>query len=73
MYFRECPDCGCYLDPGEICDCKRSRSEPETERAASELTTEAAHGRMSIECAHITLANYHTNNITTTERMSICD
>ena len=19
---RRCPDCGAYLDPGEICDCK---------------------------------------------------
>lgn len=22
MYFRECPHCGCHLDPGERCDCK---------------------------------------------------
>lgn len=22
-YFRECPDCGAKLDPGEKCDCKR--------------------------------------------------
>lgn len=21
MYFRICPCCGAYLDPGEICDC----------------------------------------------------
>ena len=20
-YFRECPKCGCHLDPGEVCDC----------------------------------------------------
>lgn len=20
-YSRKCPDCGAYLDPGEICDC----------------------------------------------------
>ncbi len=23
-YFRECPDCGAKLDPGEKCDCKRT-------------------------------------------------
>lgn len=22
-YYRTCPDCGCNLDPGEICDCKK--------------------------------------------------
>lgn len=22
MYFRECPHCGCHLDPGEMCDCQ---------------------------------------------------
>ena len=22
MYFRECPYCGCHLDPGESCDCR---------------------------------------------------
>lgn len=21
-YYRICPDCGCYLDPGERCDCR---------------------------------------------------
>ena len=21
-YYRTCPECGCNLDPGEICDCK---------------------------------------------------
>lgn len=23
QYYRTCPDCGCNLDPGEICDCKK--------------------------------------------------
>lgn len=27
MYARICPDCGCYLDPGERCDCKQQREE----------------------------------------------
>ena len=22
MYCRICPDCGAYLDPGEVCDCR---------------------------------------------------
>lgn len=22
MYYRECPYCGCNLDPGEHCDCR---------------------------------------------------
>ncbi len=25
MYARICPDCGCYLDPGERCDCKQQK------------------------------------------------
>lgn len=23
---RQCPDCGAYLDPGEICDCQKQES-----------------------------------------------
>ncbi len=22
-YWRECPRCGCHLDPGEVCDCEK--------------------------------------------------
>ena len=22
MYYHECPYCGCYMDPGERCDCQ---------------------------------------------------
>lgn len=33
MYFRICPECGAYLDPGEACDCKK---EPPPEAATSE-------------------------------------
>lgn len=31
MYFRICPVCGCYLDPGEKCECetKQEAHEPE--------------------------------------------
>lgn len=31
MYARICPECGCYLDPGEKCDCAEER-EKEQER-----------------------------------------
>ena len=31
MYGYICPECGCYLDPGEKCDCK---DEEEDERGA---------------------------------------
>lgn len=27
MYYRECPNCGCSLDPGEKCDCKETAVE----------------------------------------------
>ena len=25
-YYHPCPNCGCNLDPGEICDCKKEPS-----------------------------------------------
>lgn len=28
-YFRECPECGAHLDPGEKCDCKEEKKENE--------------------------------------------
>lgn len=32
-YYHVCPDCGCNLDPGETCDCKRDpEAREETER-----------------------------------------
>lgn len=27
MKYRECPDCGCNLDHGEICDCKKGQED----------------------------------------------
>ena len=33
-YYRVCPYCGCHLDPGEICDCKK-------EAAASATNTDS--------------------------------
>lgn len=25
-YYRECPDCGCNLDPGEKCECQKEKA-----------------------------------------------
>lgn len=36
MYAYICPDCGCYLDPGERCDCGEER-EREKEKSAEIL------------------------------------
>ena len=33
-YYRECPYCGCNLDPGEVCDCDKK------EAAASAANTD---------------------------------
>ena len=35
-YYHECPDCGVFLDPGEICDCRRIK---EAAPSADTLTT----------------------------------
>lgn len=31
-YYRICPDCGCTLDPGEKCDCRKEKERKEEER-----------------------------------------
>lgn len=42
MGHRQCPICGAYLDPGELCDCK--------EEAASEAGTfESGNGKTSTD------------------------
>lgn len=28
MIYRTCPNCGAYLDPGEICDCRNEEKTP---------------------------------------------
>ena len=33
MYYRECPRCGCTLDPGERCDCLEEKKEKENRLA----------------------------------------
>ncbi len=30
-YYRVCPNCGCSLDPGEMCDCRNERRKREDE------------------------------------------
>ena len=42
MIFQECPHCGCYLDPGERCDCqdierKKMRKRQEINRRMEEM------------------------------------
>ena len=39
MYFRECPYCGCHLDPGEKCDC-REESERYVRRMQEQMDVE---------------------------------
>lgn len=45
MYYQTCPDCGAYLDPGEVCDCKEKDrpSATNTETAKTEQTTRESH------------------------------
>lgn len=31
-YYRLCSDCGCTLDPGEKCDCRKEKERKEEER-----------------------------------------
>ena len=40
-YYHTCPDCGCNLDPGEICDCKN-----ESHPTAIEITMKAAFDKL---------------------------
>ncbi len=30
-FYRICPNCGAYLDPGERCDCQDERKKPDEE------------------------------------------
>ncbi|MCX4340005.1 MAG: hypothetical protein OSJ72_10210 [Lachnospiraceae bacterium] len=31
-YYTVCPNCGCNLDPGETCDCKREQQPEQGEK-----------------------------------------
>lgn len=41
MYFKECPDCGAHLDPGERCDCREAKREdaPDAAGTPSEINS----------------------------------
>ena len=41
MYAYICPDCGAYLDPGEVCDCL------DKEEAAPELALQRRHAKIT--------------------------
>ena len=51
-YYRICPQCGCYLDPGESCDCVKEKA------AASAANTD--NGRVEKGLA----TNFSTSMIT---------
>lgn len=51
-YFRECPDCGAHLDPGERCECDKEedyecRKENATIRATSKSTDSFARSALT--------------------------
>lgn len=39
-YYRECPYCGCNLDPGERCDCQ-TQTKKEPAKIAAKPSVEA--------------------------------
>jgi len=36
-YFKECPYCGSYLDPGEKCNCRNERRKQKQESNKADL------------------------------------
>ena len=55
-YYHECPDCGVFLDPGEICDCHRNKDAvvivPAIATAkgkAPYTTTKISHGKENVK------------------------
>lgn len=47
MPFRQCPDCGAYLDPGENCDCKKGDC-PRQVNSPKQAIDEATSSEVSI-------------------------
>lgn len=33
MIFKQCPECGANLDPGEVCDCQKKKIKYRARRA----------------------------------------
>lgn len=47
-YYRVCPGCGCYLDPGEICeDCQTEQLQ--REKAARSMAVDPKTGQMTFK------------------------
>lgn len=47
----KCPDCGCRLDPGEVCDCERLKAEMEERKKHARTQAIIAHNMEVIEQA----------------------
>jgi len=45
-YYNVCPDCGCTLDPGEKCDCRKEKAK-EQEFFSRHLKTEREAGQLA--------------------------
>lgn len=45
-YYNVCPDCGCNLDPGEKCDCKKE-GEQQREFFSKHLDIEPESGQIA--------------------------
>lgn len=47
----KCPDCGCRLVPGEVCDCERLKAEQRTKARRSKTDAIIAHNLEVVERA----------------------
>lgn len=47
----KCPDCGCRLDSGEVCDCERLRAENAQKKKHAKTQAIIAHNMEMIERA----------------------
>ena len=48
-YFRRCPDCGCNLDPGEICTCNNRKQLRSCTGATDRKLITAEQGGIKVE------------------------
>lgn len=47
----KCPDCGCRLDPGEVCDCERLKAEQRMKARHAKTAAIIAHNLEVVEQA----------------------
>ena len=47
----KCPDCGCRIDHGEVCDCERLKAEKRTKERRSKTAAIIAHNLEVVEQA----------------------